>query len=285
MSANSVDAEASAALVEAVVRRSGSSFLWGMRILPPERRRAMYAVYAFCRTVDDIADEPGDRDLRQAQLEAWRGELERLYGDGEPRDPIARALLPAIRRYDLPRREFEAVIAGMEMDLHGRNVAPPMATLRLYCRRVAGAVGLLSIRCFGAEEPEAEDAAIALGEALQFTNILRDLGEDADSGRLYLPVELLERHGVVARAPDAVLDDPRLPGVCRELATLARDRYAEAGSLIARCSRQRMKPAILMSARYEALLDRLEAAGWREPRRRVSLPRWRSLLLLRHLLP
>lgn len=285
MSAAPLDAAASAALVEALVRQSGSSFLWGMRILPPERRRAMYAVYAFCRTVDDIADEPGDRDLRQARLEAWRGELDRLYGDGEPQDPIARALLPAIRRYDLPRNEFEAVIAGMEMDLHGRNVAPPMATLRLYCRRVAGAVGLLSIRCFGAEETEAEDAAIALGEALQFTNILRDLGEDADSGRLYLPAELLERHGVVARAPDAVLNDPRLPGVCRELATLARRRFAEASSLIARCNRRRMKPAILMSARYEALLDRLEAAGWREPRRRVSLPKWRSLLLLRHLIP
>lgn len=271
--------------VEAIVRRSGSSFFWGMRVLPPERRRAMYAVYAFCRTVDDIADGPGDSDARQARLDTWRAELNRLYGSGEPQDPVARALLPAIRRYDLPRAEFEAVIAGMEMDLRDRNVAPAMAALLLYCRRVAGAVGLLSIRCFGADEPEAAELAIVLGEALQLTNILRDLGEDAAAGRLYLPAELLQRHGVATRGPDAVLDDPRLPAVCRELAALARERYAEARWLIARCDRRHIKPAILMMARYEALLGCLEAAGWREPRRRVSLPRWRSLLLLRHLLP
>lgn len=282
--AEDLDREA-AACAEAVVRRSGSSFRWGMRILPAERRRAMYAVYAFCRTVDDIADEPGEPDVQQARLEQWRTELDRIYAGTVPDEPIARALLPAVQRYKLPRAEFEALVAGMEMDLHRRIVAPSLATLQLYCRRVAGAVGLLSIRCFGADEPEAEAAAVALGEALQLTNILRDLGEDAADGRLYLPDEILSRHGIASRTPNEVLDDPGLPAVCRELAALARRRYAEARALIARCDRRAMRPAVLMMAGYEALLDRLEAAGWREPRRRVSLSPWQRLLLLRHLCP
>jgi len=279
-----LDPEASAARAEAIVRSSGTSFYWGMRVLPRQRRRAMYAVYAFCRTVDDIADEPGDTAARQAELDGWRAELDRLYDGGTPTDPISAALLPAIRGYDLPKAEFEAVIAGMETDLRRQNVAPTMAALRLYCRRVAGAVGLLSIRCFGAVEPEAERLAVTLGEALQLTNILRDLGEDAAAGRLYLPAELLERHHIADRDPDRILDDPGLPAVCRELAELARGRYAEARRLIAQCDRRRLRPAILMMARYETLLACLEASGWRDPRRRIVVPKWRSLLLLRHLI-
>lgn len=278
------DAEAAAARAEAIVRRSGSSFFWGMRILPRDRRRAIYAVYAFCRVIDDIADGPGDPGGRQAALDGWRREIDRLYDGAPPRDSVAQALLPAIRRYDLPKAEFLALLDGMEMDLRRRDGAPSMAELRLYCRRVAGAVGLLSIRCFGADEPEAERLALALGEALQLTNILRDLGEDAAAGRLYLPAELLARNAIVARDAERVLDDPRLPAACRELAALARQRFAEAVALLAVCDRRRMRPVTLMMATYEALLDRLERAGWREPRRRVALPAWRQLLLLRRLL-
>jgi len=271
------------AQVEAIVRAAGSSFFWGMRMLPRVRRRAMYAIYAFCRTVDDIADEPGDLGERQARLDAWRAELEGIYAGRPASQPIARALEPAIGRFDLPHCEFEAVIDGMESDLHGRNLAPTMEAYWLYCRRVAGAVGLLSIRCFGARGPEAEELAIRLGEALQTTNILRDLGEDAAAGRLYLPAELLDRQGIAERRPEAVLDDPRLPSVCRDLAALARDRYAAVRALSARCERSGVRPALLMMRRYEALLDRLEAEDWREPRRRVVLTKWQSLLLLRHL--
>lgn len=274
-----------AAYAAAVVRAAGSSFHWGMRILPAERRRAIYAVYAFCRTVDDIADEPGDLTVRQARLDGWRTEIDRIYAGCVPEDPIARALLPGIQRFELPKAEFEALVDGMETDLQGRNVAPTLAALQLYCRRVAGAVGLLSIRCFGAGGRAAEDAAIALGEALQLTNILRDLDEDAADGRLYLPAEILDRHGIAARDPAGVLADPGLPAACRELAALARRRYAEARALMARCDRRAMRPAVLMMAVYEALLDRLESADWREPRRRVTLPPWRRLLLLRHLCP
>lgn len=268
---------------ERIVKASGTSFRWGMRILPPERRRAIYAVYAFCRMVDDIADEPGPLADRQARLDAWRADITGLYEGVTPTDPIARSLRPAIARFRLPRIEFEAVIDGMESDLHGRNIAPSLSALELYCRRVAGAVGILSMRCFGADEPDADAAAVALGEALQLTNILRDLGEDAADGRLYLPRDLLERHGIADSAPQAVLDHPGLPAVCRDLAAQARQRYGEARALIASCDRRAMRPAIMMMVGYEALLGRMEAAGWREPRRRASLPSWQRLLLLRHL--
>jgi presqualene diphosphate synthase len=283
MSAMALDDRDAQAEAEAVVRASGSSFRWGMRILPPERRRAMYAVYAFCRIIDDIADEPGDLGERQARLDGWRAEIGRVYDTGAVTEPIARALAPAVRRYRLPRAEFEALIDGMESDLQGRNLAPSLAELTLYCRRVAGAVGMLSMRCFGADQPEADAAAIALGEAMQLTNILRDLGEDAADGRLYLPRELLESHGIATRDPDAVIDDPRVAGVCRELAALARQRYGEARDLIAQCDRHSMRSAVVMMVGYEALLDRMEAGGWRNPRRRVSLTPWRRLMLLRHL--
>ncbi len=220
-----LDPVASAARAEAIVRRSGSSFFWGMRLLPLRRRQAMYAVYAFCRTVDDIADRPGEQAGRQAELDGWRAEIDRLYAGGRLTEPVAAALLPAVREFDLPKVEFEAVIDGMESDLRRQNVAPSMAALRLYCRRVAGAVGLLSIRCFGAEGRDAEKLAVALGEALQLTNILRDLGEDAADGRLYLPAELLERHGIAERDPWRALT--RCAGAsttrgCRESAAISR---------------------------------------------------------------
>lgn len=285
MSAHESEQHLAERQVESIVRASGSSFRWGMRILPPERRRAIHAVYAFCRVIDDIADEPGDVQDRQARLDAWRTEIARLYAGAHPTDPIGLALQPGILRYRLPRAEFEALIDGMESDLHGDNIAPSLAALELYCRRVAGAVGILSMRCFGAEEPEADEAAIALGEALQLTNILRDLGEDAADGRLYLPSDLLDRHGIAERDPNAVLDHPNLPAVCRDLAARARGRYEEARALIARCDRRTMRPAVMMMIGYEALLGQMDSEGWRDPRRRSSLPMWRRVLLLRHLLP
>lgn len=284
MSGLGVHDREAASHVEAIVRASGSSFRWGMRILPPDRRRAIYAVYAFCRVIDDIADEPGDIAERQARLDGWRAEIARLYDGADPTEPIGLALKPGIQRYGMPRPEFEALIDGMESDLRGDTLAPSSDALELYCRRVAGAVGILSMRCFGADQPEADEAAIALGEALQLTNILRDLGEDAADARLYLPNDLLDKHGIAERDPSAVLDHPALPAICRDLAAKANARFAEARGLIARCDRRTMRPAVMMMVGYEALLRRMEEAGWREPRRRSALPAWRRILLLRHLL-
>ncbi len=254
-----------------LVKRSGSSFTWGMRLLPKERREAMYAIYAFCREVDDIADEPGEEEEKLRQLDAWREEIRRLY-EGEPTKMTGFALLGPVRLFDLPRSEFLAVIDGMEMDARDALVAPSMEEFLLYCRRVAGAVGLLSIRAFGAEEPAAEKLAVALGEALQFTNVLRDLAEDAKRGRLYLPEELLKKNGVRVREPEAVCADPALPSVCAELAHMAQHRFDESQRLIGLCQRRRLRPAILMMEVYRRLLERLVRSQWRDVSHPVEVP-------------
>ncbi|WP_340119271.1 presqualene diphosphate synthase HpnD [Pelagibius sp. 7325] len=268
--------ETAEAHVRSVATRSGSSFLWGMRLLPRPRRAAMYAIYAFCREVDDIADEGGTPEQKQRDLAAWREEIERLYA-GRPTCPTTRALLHPIKVYNLPKEEFLAVIDGMEMDAREDIRAPSLEDFRLYCRRVAGAVGVLSVHAFGANEPEARDLALAEGDALQFTNILRDVAEDAERGRLYLPRELLRRHGIESDDPMTVLHDPRLPAVCRDLAALAEERFTEAERLMARCRRGPMRPARIMLAVYRRLLHRLRQDDWQDVTARVSLPKAEKL--------
>ena len=258
--------------VQALVARSGTSFLAGMRVLPKPRREAMFAIYAFCRAVDDIADEPGERQAKLAGLDTWRREIERLY-QGRPTHPIARALAGPVAAYGLPKTEFLTLIDGMEMDAHETIRVPCLADFSLYCRRVAGTVGMLSIHVFGETGPAGRDLALVLGEALQTTNVLRDLAEDAGRGRLYLPRDLLDKHGVSASEPAAVLKDPGLAGVCAELAGHARDLFRRARGLLAHCDRSRVRPAILMLEAYERILGRLEARGWDRPEVPVRLSR------------
>lgn len=272
----SSDADEALQQVRAIATASGSSFLWGMRLLPKPRRDAMYAIYAFCRAVDDIADDGGAAPDKQRDLASWRAEIERLY-DGRPETPITRALLRPVKDYRLPKEEFHAVIDGMEMDAREDIRAPDMETFRLYCRRVAGAVGVLSVHAFGAEEPQARDLALAEGDALQFTNILRDIGEDAERGRLYLPRDLLLRHGIDSRDPVAVASDPRLPAVCFDLAAMAEERFGEARRLMASCRRGPMRPARIMLAVYQRLLTRLQKEGWTDINIRVRLPKAEKL--------
>jgi len=276
MSGAALAEAADRAHVAEVVGRSKTSFLAGMRILPRPRREAMYAIYAFCREVDDVADEPGPLPPKLVELAAWREEIARLYA-GQPTRATTRALLRPVADYALPQAEFQAVIDGMEMDARGPVVAPPLADLRLYCRRVAGAVGQLSIRAFGASGPPAEALAVALGEALQLTNILRDQAEDAADGRLYLPAELLEAAGIASREPRAVMADPRIGEVRAALGRLAAGRFAESRALIARIPRRTIRPAILMQEVYWRILRRLERRGWGRVEPRVSLPKWQKL--------
>ena len=173
--------------VEAVEKKaSGSSFYTAMRIMPKAEREAMYAIYAFCRAVDDIADDGrGTRAERRTALDAWRTDIEALYADRPA--GAAEFLAKAVRRYGLRKADFLTVIDGMAMDVAEDIVAPNLATLDLYCERVASAVGRLSIKVFGMDEEPGFQLAHHLGRALQLTNILRDLDEDAAIGRLYLP--------------------------------------------------------------------------------------------------
>lgn len=276
-----IDFEARAHVHE-VVDASGTSFLAAMKILPEERREAMFAIYAFCREIDDIADDPAPAADKIHRLQAWRKEIDRLY-DGRPSYLTGRALLRPMHLFDLERQDFFDLIDGMEMDAAEDIVAPPLTRLDTYCDRVASAVGRLSVRAFGAREEKAKEVAHWLGRALQLTNILRDLKEDAERGRLYLPEELLAARGVSAREPNDVLKDPNLPQVCNDVARRAREAYHNAGVAMHKCARRPMRPARLMMYGYRAILRRLERRGWTRLDEDVSLPAWQKLwLVLRH---
>jgi phytoene synthase len=269
------------AAVSEEVRAAGTSFYHGMRMLPPERRAAMYGIYAFCRHVDDIADEPGELAAKQAALAVWRRRVAGFaHGVGE--DAITRVLAAATKRFDLRREDFLAIIDGMEMDAGAPIVAPDLATLDLYCDRVAVAVGRLSVRAFGDASAAADEVALALGRALQLTNILRDLAEDAARGRLYLPGEWLDAAGV-PRDPARALVAPGLGAVCDRIADRAAAYFRAADSAMAACDRRAMRPARLMGATYAALLARLRQRGWQRLAVPVTLGKWRKLwLAFRH---
>ncbi|HEY2446546.1 MAG TPA: presqualene diphosphate synthase HpnD [Rhizomicrobium sp.] len=273
-----IEADASATERKA----SGSSFYAAMRLMPKEEREAMYAIYAFCRAVDDIADN-GEvaRDHRQAELDAWRNDIEALYAGAVA--PQTGFLDPVVRTYRARKQDFLAVIDGMAMDVAQDIRAPRLTTLDLYCERVASAVGRLSIKVFGMEEEPGFMLAHHLGRALQLTNILRDLDEDASLGRLYLPRELLEKTSVEIDNPVKCIASPSIDGPCRELADLARQHYRQADSILGRRPRGDLRAPRLMSAAYASLLDAMESEGWAPPRRRARIAKVRMMwLLLRH---
>jgi len=264
-------------------RASGSSFYTAMRILPQAQRDAMFAIYAFCREVDDIADDWPAAE-RAKGLADWRDEIEAIYA-GRPRHLIARALVAPVERFQLRKSDFHDIVSGMEMDAEADIRAPDLATLDLYCARVAGAVGHLSVHVFGDPSPAAHRVADVLGRALQLTNILRDLDEDAQRGRLYLPREILDRYGIRDSDPARVLRHPALPAVCRDLADIALGHFDAAEAAMKECSRRAMRPAATMGAFYRAMLDAMLRDGWRDPATRVSLSKGRKLwLVLRHAL-
>jgi presqualene diphosphate synthase len=251
---------------------AGSSFYLAMRILPRERREGMYAVYAFCRAVDDVADGEGPREVRLGALERWRADIDRLYDDAPPRLAALRA---AVQRFRLRREDFHAVIDGMAMDVTADIRAPDWATLDLYCDRVASAVGRLSTRIFGIEDEPGAALAHHLGRALQLTNILRDLDEDAALGRLYLPREALLAAGIDETRPEAVLRHPRLGVACAEVAARADQHFAAADRIMRACPRGAVRAPRLMAAAYGTILKGLQSRGWSPPRNRVSTDKLR----------
>ena len=266
-----------AAHAEAVVRRAGTSFYWAMRRMPERERRAMFAVYAFCREVDDIADDAGEEAAKRLALGAWRGEIERLYG-GHPRELTAQALMPAVETFDLAKEDFLAVVAGMEMDAGARVRITDMDELTLYCDRVACAVGRLSTCIFGIEPEIGQRLAFAEGMALQLTNILRDVVEDAERDRLYLPADVLTAHDITETDDLAhVLSHPRLHQVCEVLTGVAEHQFANALALAASCDPARVRPAMMMLQVYRRILDRLQWRGFEDLRRPVSLSKLTKL--------
>jgi presqualene diphosphate synthase len=265
----------------AATRASGSSFYTAMRILPRAQREAMFQIYSCCRQVDDVADSSGPRLERRAALERWRADIDSLY-TAEPAPRVAGLAEPA-RRFGLARKDFHDVIDGMEMDVLADIQAPDDATLETYCDRVASAVGRLSVRIFGMEEKDGIALAHHLGRALQLTNILRDLDEDAAIGRLYLPAEYLRDAGITTREPAAVLASPQLAAVCGKLVARARGHFAQADAIMRRGPRRIVRAPRIMGEAYKLILDHLVARGWSHPRAPIHIPRARLIwIILRH---
>jgi presqualene diphosphate synthase len=262
----------------AAVRAAGSSFYSGMRILPRPQREAMFEIYSFCRAVDDIADDPGPRPARREALARWRADIDALYAGAPPLQ--LSGLAQAVRTFDLRREDFLAVIDGMEMDVVADICAPDQATLELYCDRVACAVGRLSVRVFGMEAKPGVALAGELGRALQLTNILRDLDEDAAMGRLYLPREALRGVGIIATDPATVLANPMLGEACAVIVEQARTHFLRAKMIMARSPRRVVRAPRIMGEAYGLILDRLVTRGFTPPRERVRLPRARLLLIV-----
>lgn len=249
---------------------SGSSFYAGMRMLPPAEREAMYAVYAFCRVVDDIADDQaGDPAGRHQALENWRDAIDRLYDGGDPGPALL--VRDAVERFELARQDFHDVIDGMAMDVAADIRWPDAATLDLYCDRVASAVGRLSVRIFGMERAIGIDLAHHLGRALQLTNILRDIDEDAAIGRVYLPAEHLTAAGIALDTPQHIAADPRIDTAVRPLAALANTHYRAAEAILAARPAGHLIAPRMMAAVYAKILRRMEAEGWAPPRRRIKV--------------
>jgi presqualene diphosphate synthase len=265
----------------AAERASGSSFYNAMRILPRAQREAMFEIYSFCRQVDDIADSSGPRDPRRDELDRWRADIDAIYA-GKP-VPRTQGLVAPVKDFGLRREDFHAVIDGMEMDVVADIRAPDDATLDTYCNRVASAVGRLSVRVFGMEEQDGIALAHHLGRALQLTNILRDIDEDAAIGRLYLPAEALREAGMASTDPATVLASPALGQVCARVVERARGHFTEADRIMARSPRRRVRAPRIMGEAYRLILDRLIVRGWSPPRHPVHLPRARLIwIIMRH---
>ena len=262
-------------------RASGSSFYAAMRILPQAQRDAMYEIYSFCRRVDDIADSNGERPRRLAELNEWRAQINALY-QGKV-GTLVTGLARPVKAFDLAREDFLTVIDGMEMDAQGDIRAPSFDTLDLYCDRVASAVGRLSVRVFGLGREDGKLLSHHLGRALQLTNILRDLDEDAAVGRLYLPQEALLAAGIETTDPMSVISSPTLGQACAQLVESARGHFAEAEVVMARSPRAAVRAPRIMGEVYRAILEGMVERGWAAPRERVRPSRARlAWILLKH---
>ncbi|MET0551875.1 MAG: presqualene diphosphate synthase HpnD [Vicinamibacteria bacterium] len=270
---------ASETLSARLTRRSGTSFYHAFRILPAEKRQALYALYAFCRVVDDCADDAAGEGA--AGLDRWEAEAGRAFA-GTPETALGRELSQALARFPMPRECFLQIVAGCRQDLAGVRFAT-FAELRAYCERVASAVGLASIEIFGYTQPRTREYAVELGVALQLTNILRDLAQDAGEGRLYLPQDDLARFGIepeafVARAAAGGRTPSEWAGLLGFEIERARDHYARAAAALPAEDRRSMAPAEIMGAVYRAVLEKVA----HRPRRltpRVRLSRTRRAFI------
>lgn len=263
------------AYCQAKAASSGSSFYYAFRFLPEAQRRAIIALYAFCREIDDSVDECSDPGVARTKLHWWRSEIERVFGH-RPEHPVGKALAEQIDRYNLPKEYFLEIIDGMEMDLDQHRYTA-YKDLGLYCYRVAGVVGLLSAEIFGYQNRQTLRYAVELGQAFQITNILRDVREDARRGRIYLPHEELQRFNVHEQDILSYQHTPQVQALLESVLQRARAQYASALNLLPDEDRHAQRAGLIMAAIYKATLDEIERDGLHVLERRVSLTPLRKL--------
>ncbi|QYF93181.1 presqualene diphosphate synthase HpnD [Massilia sp. PAMC28688] len=257
--------------------QSGSSFYYSFLFLPPERRRAITALYAFCREVDDTVDECTDQSIARIKLAWWRNEVAQTYA-GKPTHPVMQALEPHLALYDLQQQHMQAIIDGMEMDLDQTRYLDYPAMQR-YCWHVASVVGILSASIFGLTNPKTLEYAEKLGLAFQLTNIIRDVGEDARKGRIYLPVNELQQFNVTAADLLNARHSDKFENLMRFQVERAKKVYDEAFALLPRENRRAQRPGLMMAAIYRTLLDEIERDGYHVLTQRISLTPIRKLWL------
>jgi phytoene synthase len=255
--------------------RSGSSFYYSFLFLPPERRRAITALYAYCREVDDVVDECADPAVARTKLAWWRGEIAATFA-GSAQHPVAKALVPVVRAFNLPQQRFEEIIDGMEMDLR-YNRYPDFATLQSYCYRVAGVVGLMAAEIFGYRDSATLKYAENLGTAFQLTNIIRDVGEDARRGRVYLPLDELTRFNVSAAQVLHLQDSEALRRLIEFQIERAEEYYRVAFAMLPAQDRKAQRPGLVMAAIYRSVLDKIRNNGCKVLDQRTSLTPVRKL--------
>ena len=255
--------------------KSGSSFYYSFLFLPPEQRRAITALYAFCREVDDVVDEISDPGVAAKTLAWWREEVQALY-DGRPQHPVTRALQPAIEPYDIEQARLNEIIDGMEMDLRQSRYLD-FAALERYCYHVAGVVGILAARIFGYRNPQTLKYAETLGTAFQLTNIIRDVGEDARKNRIYIPMDELQRFGVTAADILNYRETENFGALMRFQIERAERYYREALALLPEEDRRAQRPGLVMAAIYRTLLDEIRRDGCKVLNQRTALTPVRKL--------
>ncbi|MDP9323407.1 MAG: presqualene diphosphate synthase HpnD [Acidobacteriota bacterium] len=260
-----------------------TNFYYSFLVLPSDKRRAIVAVWDFCRAVDDGVDEAADPNAAMAEIARWRGELAAAFEGGTPRTPQGRALAPLIPQFNLPRPAFESLIEGVEMDLGSRRY-DTFADLYEYCIRVASAVGLICLEIFGYGDPRSRQYAVDLGVALQLTNILRDVPEDLRRGRVYIPQEDLRRHGcseedLARESAGGGVRAPKVKALLRQQAERAREYYRKAADGLPRADAQRLLAAQIMGAIYRGILTRIERSDYDVFSRVVRIPRPQRALI------
>jgi phytoene synthase len=283
MSRKTLDDKPAKEKVLTIVKKSGSSFYWAMRLLPLQKREAIFSIYAFCREVDDIADGDNPTEIKRLKLKKWRTEIDNLF-EGSPQNLIACALAKPIKNYSLKKEDFIAVINGMETDSSKNLQMKNIDALLLYCDQVACSVGRLSNAIFGLNSEQSWKLSKCLGEALQLTNILRDIHEDAALNRVYLPRDLLRKNGIKTIEITEIIKNPALVDVCKELAERARKNYNAAETISKKCNKKVIRPVLIMMKIYRRLLFLLERRGWEHINVPTKVPKLWKLLFITSIL-